>query len=208
VVFATICDYLDGKVARASKSQSLFGKELDSLADAVSFGVVPAYLVYVTNFNTVGIWGVVLCFAYVFAGVFRLARYNVQTASTKSRVFKGLPIPVAALSVVTYMIMSNYYWETMSMPRVLMFLVPGVSALMVSTIPYESLPSVLLRRGIRKNVMLLYYAAGLVFTIINPQKWMFPWVSGYIFLYLFRGIMRKLRQSKKEIELFDERTPI
>lgn len=208
IIFAAICDNLDGKIARLSKSQSLFGKELDSLADAVSFGVAPAYLVYVTNFSTIEVWGAVFCFVYLFAGIFRLARFNVETSTIKSRVYKGLTIPMAAITISTFMIMSNYYWGTMSMPHILMMLVPGLSVLMISTVPYGTVPIPRLSLSLRKNIMPLFYLTGVIFTIINPPKWMFPWIIGYIFIYLIRWIVKKLREREKEVELFDDKMPL
>jgi CDP-diacylglycerol---serine O-phosphatidyltransferase len=85
-------DALDGRVARWTDSATLLGKELDSLADAITFVVVPAFLVYARAPTTVAFLG---CASYVCAGIFRLARFNV-TASQQTEYFLGVPTTLAA----------------------------------------------------------------------------------------------------------------
>jgi len=94
VVFAVVFDYLDGKAARKSKPTA-FGKELDSLADAVSFVAAPAFVVVsMAAFNWLALLAGIV---YVCCGVLRLAWFNVQT---EEKVFYGLPSPAAAVAVI------------------------------------------------------------------------------------------------------------
>ena len=99
VMFAGILDMLDGRVARRTKTGTKFGAELDSLVDAISFGVAPAMIMYFLEFRNAGRFGWVLCFAYIVAVVLRLARYNVQStgSAAPSPWFTGLPSPSAGM---------------------------------------------------------------------------------------------------------------
>src|ERR1700736_6610602 len=82
IAVAFICDGLDGRVARLSRSSSQFGIELDSLSDVVAFGVAPAGLMYSWALKPLGSFAVVICGLYVVCAALRLARFNVQTGST------------------------------------------------------------------------------------------------------------------------------
>ena len=97
---ALVFDVLDGRIARARRAHSALGRELDSLADVISFGVAPAALAYGAGMN--GLWDVVILVYFVCCGVSRLARFNV-TAETlaaggdKVRYFEGTPIPTSVV---------------------------------------------------------------------------------------------------------------
>lgn len=104
IVFAAVLDRFDGILARKCNAESAFGREFDSLADLVSFGVAPAALLYVSaaEWNTTA--GLVVFGLFTLCGAFRLARFNVSTTSTKS--FQGVPITAAGsmLAVLVYLI--------------------------------------------------------------------------------------------------------
>lgn len=93
IILCMIMDVLDGKIARKLDASSNFGKELDSLADVVSFGVAPAILVYaqvlLVNYNWLGLVSIIW---FAVAGTLRLARFNVQTTSGY---YQGVPITAA-----------------------------------------------------------------------------------------------------------------
>ncbi len=97
---AFIFDVLDGKIARARHQNSALGRELDSLADVVSFGVAPAALAFAAGMQ--GGWDAAVLIYFVCCGVSRLARYNVTAESLsadsgKVRYFEGTPIPTSVL---------------------------------------------------------------------------------------------------------------
>src|SRR5271165_1425679 len=77
ILFAMFFDGFDGRVARLTRTQSQFGVELDSLADVVSFGVVPAMLLYKWALAELGLLGLLVCFSFASCGALRLARFNV-----------------------------------------------------------------------------------------------------------------------------------
>ena len=97
---AFLFDVLDGRIARWRHTSSPLGRELDSLADVISFGVAPAALAYAAGMN--GIWDALILVYFVCCGVSRLARYNVtaeaMSADTgKVTYFEGTPIPTSVL---------------------------------------------------------------------------------------------------------------
>jgi len=96
IVFAGVLDLLDGRVARFTRTGTAFGAELDSLVDAISFGVAPALIAYQLYF-TEGRWGWTVCFVYIAASVVRLARFNIDQAGHARSHFIGLPSPTAGI---------------------------------------------------------------------------------------------------------------
>jgi CDP-diacylglycerol---serine O-phosphatidyltransferase len=99
-VLALIFDVLDGRIARWRHSASPMGRELDSLADVISFGVAPAALAFALGFE--GLWDSLILLYFVCCGISRLARYNItaerMSADTgKVKYFEGTPIPSSIL---------------------------------------------------------------------------------------------------------------
>lgn len=146
ILLALVWDVFDGRVARWRQQTSLLGRELDSLADVISFGVAPAIIAYGAGMD--GLWDRVVLIYFVACGVSRLARYNI-TAETlalggdKVKYFEGTPIPTSLLLVMVIAIaaangaIGNHLWFGMTHigpwqlhPLVLMFAVSG--SLMIS----------------------------------------------------------------------------
>jgi len=108
---ALIFDVLDGRVARWRQQQSILGRELDSLADVISFGVAPASLAFAVGMN--GVWDWVALIYFVCCGVSRLARFNVtaealSAGGDKVAYFEGTPIPT---SVVLTAVLALAAWQ-------------------------------------------------------------------------------------------------
>lgn len=128
LLVAVFFDYLDGKVARSLKQTNDFGKELDSLADIVSFGVAPALLYYVNSSR--GIFVIMALAFFVMCGILRLARYNVG----RTKVFEGVPITTnGILFPVLYFVSLTIPWTLGYWSFV--FIVMGL--LMISSIPIK-----------------------------------------------------------------------
>jgi CDP-diacylglycerol--serine O-phosphatidyltransferase len=152
IVFAGILDALDGRFARLSKTGSRFGAELDSLVDVVSFGVAPAFLLYMLAFSNAGQAEWIFCYFYVMAATIRLARFNVTQAGAAKRAFIGLPSPAAGLMLATYFPFTQtefYHRMLRDLPWHLMLqlLMIICSILMVSNVRYAALPRVGVRTG-------------------------------------------------------------
>ena len=93
---AQMLDGLDGRVARLTNSQSLFGAQYDSLCDVISFGLAPAIIVFLWGLDSIGQAGWVFSFFYVAAAALRLARFNIENMKEQSKTFVGIPSPAAA----------------------------------------------------------------------------------------------------------------
>ena len=146
VVWAAVLDLLDGRIARFTRTGSAFGGELDSLVDAISFGVAPAFILY-SLFYSEGAWNWVLPFAYVTAAVVRLARFNVEQGGEAKRHFHGLPSPTAGMILATYYPFSQtaFFEATLSaLPwsQIMGVTIILLSALMLSHVPYSMVPRI------------------------------------------------------------------
>ncbi len=143
LAIAAILDALDGRLARALKATSKMGEEIDSLADAVNFGVAPAFIVYGTLLSTSRIgWIVVLLYAVCI--VLRLARYNamlsVDQPAYEKKYFTGMPAPAGAIGAIGPLAAKMQFgdgWWT-SEPAVVIWMI-GVSLLVVSTLPMRKI---------------------------------------------------------------------
>ncbi len=102
---AGVCDLLDGRLARLLDAGSAFGGELDSLADAVAFGVAPAVLAWFAFLRPLGAVGIGVAIIYLLAGIGRLARFNLD--HSKRSTFFGAPIPVGAGYVLTFVLLRD-----------------------------------------------------------------------------------------------------
>jgi len=104
ILFAMVLDGMDGRLARRLKVSSDFGKELDSLADLVSFGVAPALLTYASMLYLLGYWGLIISIVFALCGAIRLARFNVLNIKTY---FIGVPITCAGPLLAIFVLLSN-----------------------------------------------------------------------------------------------------
>ncbi len=141
IIFAMIADALDGAVARATRTESRFGAELDSLADIVSFGCAPALLIYERfGLSAHPFWIFPLFFGI--AGALRLARYNAVDASSESKDFRGTPIPAPAGVVVGLVLALEK--ENTDLDRLLVTIIVFLlSYLMICNIRYPSFKTIL-----------------------------------------------------------------
>lgn len=194
VVIAGIMDMLDGRIARMSRTGSAFGAEMDSLVDAISFGVAPALLVFFHTFSRGGDWAWVLGFLYILAAVLRLARFNVEQAGHAKSQFFGLPSPAAGMTVATFYPFSQTPLYQQHLAGVwpwnltLAVLVVGTALLMVSHVPYPVWPKVGLRSwsGRLGILVLLGVVAA---SIYIPAYFFFPYGMTYIAFGIGRAVM-------------------
>ena len=104
---AMVLDSLDGRVARMTKTQSVFGEQMDSLSDMVSFGAAPALVAYEWTLRTLGKPGWIAAFVYCSCTALRLARFNTNIGVVDKRFFQGLPSPAAAALVMGFIWLMN-----------------------------------------------------------------------------------------------------
>jgi CDP-diacylglycerol--serine O-phosphatidyltransferase len=176
-----VCDGLDGRVARLSRSSSAFGVEYDSLSDVVAFGVAPAVIAYCLALKMLGAWGVVIAGVYVICAALRLARFNIQTATADKRRFVGLPVPGAAVMIAGLVLAYSYF--ELNSPRALCLLMApltvALGALMISRVPYPSFKTI----NVRQRAAVELVAAMLVvlaFLFAMPQFTAFVLASAYV----------------------------
>lgn len=147
IVTGGVADALDGRVARATGTGSRFGSELDSLVDAISFGLAPAMIMYFAVFNK-NEWGWLFCFFFTACAVIRLARFNIEQAGRAKRYFHGLPSPAAGMTLATYYWFSQtpLYNDTalgdLNWTVALTVLMALLAFLMISNVSYPAVPRV------------------------------------------------------------------
>jgi CDP-diacylglycerol--serine O-phosphatidyltransferase len=210
VIGGGVMDALDGRVARATRTGSQFGIELDSLVDAISFGVAPAFIMYFAVLNREGsAW--LLCFVYVACVVMRLARFNVEQGGRAKTHFHGLPSPAAGMTLATYywFTQTSFYsyvngwpWHTV-LPAVMLTL----SFLMISHVLYPAMPRIGLKnvRGIIGTVLLV---AAVIAIIVEPLRFAFPILLSYVAFGLLRtlffGLLERLPTGDPLMDEEDE----
>jgi len=213
ILLACIFDLFDGRVARMGGHESPFGREFDSLADLISFGVAPAFLVHrVVLHNALpedyAELGWFIASIYLICGAFRLARFNCLSAMNlpgAGKDFLGFPIPSAAglvASLTLFIIQLNKnekdlgYWGYL-LPVVLVFL----SAMMVSEVRYPSFKSL----GLRSSTTFLKVVIAALFVgclVILREKILYYVLPLFFTGYLLYGFVRPhiSRAWRKEIE--------
>jgi CDP-diacylglycerol--serine O-phosphatidyltransferase len=204
ILASCIFDLLDGRLARLGGRESPFGREFDSLADIVSFGVAPALMVYRIVLHEFPRTGWIIASLYLICGALRLARFNCLAAAdsvSANKEFKGFPIPAAAGLIVSLTLfllwldergreVGNGKWV---LPPLMVFL----AWMMFSGFRYPSFKSINWHttRSIPKFILIVTI---LIFTIMYYQ-----WMPFAIFTtYLLYGFLRPFlsRQMKQEIE--------
>jgi len=206
--FAVLFDGLDGRIARLTHTESEFGKELDSLADVIAFGVAPALLAWMWGFRLLPFTmrpdlrlkivelGAVACFGFLMAGASRLARFNITTNPQPSnpgrpgkKYFVGMPIPagagvIAAVVHFTDGVPIASWWTALSW----LLMVVVVGYLMVSTWRFYSFKDIDLRA--RHPFRLIVVIAVLIALI-----WQFsgPVLFSIALLYMASGILWRLQ---------------
>ncbi len=183
VVIASVADLLDGRVARVTRTGSRFGAELDSLVDAISFGVAPSLIIYYL-FLADGAWSWIAAYFYVTSAVIRLARFNIEQAGQAKVAFHGLPSPAAGTTLATfYPFSQTAFFQThlsgWPWPVFMTALMVILGMLMMSHVLYPVLPKFGFRtpRGIATLVGLVLVAAA-VLTI--PALFIFPACIAYV----------------------------
>lgn len=177
ILFSVICDALDGRVARLGGRESLFGKEFDSIADVISFGMAPALMMIFLILSPTEKYpfflqiGWLIGFVYLLCAGVRLARFNVLThpmlppakrlKGTKD--FVGLPVPAAAGMIASLVLVLNSL-ELRGLAIALPPFMLAIAFLMISNIPYPSFKDIDWHTRTRlKSFIYLIFVLGIVF---------------------------------------------
>jgi CDP-diacylglycerol--serine O-phosphatidyltransferase len=193
IVLAGFLDGLDGKVARLSRAMSDFGKELDSLADIISFGLAPAFLIYTFKLNVLGKWGWIIGMVYLTASAYRLARFNLLSHSDEKKNFLGLPVPGAGLTLASFVIFCYHVWGKVEYGELLVSMTILFSALMVSQVEYDAIPDNFNTR--QNRIKLLYIIVLALAALTRPRLLMFPILALYISTGLVKEAIRIVKMA-------------
>jgi len=188
IMAASIFDMLDGRIARLAKATSQFGVEYDSLSDLISFGVAPAILLYQWALEPYGRLGWLATFLFVACGALRLARFNVTTASQPKGYFQGLPIPMAAGVVATFIVFSQAI-AIGAQQNVALILTFGLASLMISTIPFPSFKELNWRSRASFGYLMVGVLA-MILVAVKPEVTLFLVLVTYVGLSLVWSVIR------------------
>ncbi|GAB4327704.1 MAG: CDP-diacylglycerol--serine O-phosphatidyltransferase [Calditrichia bacterium] len=197
IVAAAVMDTLDGKIARLANASSHFGVEYDSLADVVSFGFAPSFLAYQSVFKDWGTIGLFISAAPLLFGSVRLARFNARLRGFDKSYFEGLPTPAAAITISAFLILNYHFWHHLRWEKVFLFIVIGISILMVSTFRYDTMPAFSLRKGSPERRKVLLVFIGVFSVILFPQELLLPWCVGYALSGPFRFLTMAIKGTEE-----------
>jgi CDP-diacylglycerol--serine O-phosphatidyltransferase len=182
IIAASVFDMLDGRIARLAKATSQFGVEYDSLSDLISFGMAPAILLYLWALEPFGRLGWAAAFLFMACGALRLARFNVTSGSLPKNFFQGLPIPMAAGIVSTFIIFCQAL-DFGPLRYTTLLLSFGLASLMVSTIKFPSFKEL----NWKSRASFGYLMVGVLAMILiaaKPEVTLFLLLSAYVVLSL------------------------
>jgi CDP-diacylglycerol--serine O-phosphatidyltransferase len=201
IILAGIFDAMDGLAARITKSASEFGVELDSLSDLISFGIAPAFLIYKIKLYSFLEIGILISAFYLITAALRLARFNIQLVGFEKTHFSGLPSPLGAMTVASFVLtfydnsighfvgMSGFYF---------VFIAIIIGFLMISKIRYEAFPK-LTKEGLRQNLLLTSFMIfSVIVSIISEGKAIVFLLIIYILFGFFRSIIKSTVNYFKE----------
>jgi CDP-diacylglycerol--serine O-phosphatidyltransferase len=179
VFIAAALDLLDGRVARMTGTSSEFGREFDSLSDALSFAVAPALLVQQWGLPPLGRVGWLASFLFVACGVVRLARFNIQSGGLDKRFFIGLPIPAAAMALASCVEVSPAGPPARWLEGAVLALLCVLSVLMVSRLRFRSFKDLDLK-GRLPSVAVVAVALAFVAVALDPPNVMLALSLAYV----------------------------
>lgn len=222
ILLACIFDLLDGRVARMGGQESPFGREFDSLADIISFGVAPAFLVHrIVLRDLFGAHqeiGWFIASIYLICGAFRLARFNclaTMSGGGGGKDFLGFPIPAAAGLVASLTLLLIYFEEQNFKKGYLRYILPALliflSAMMVSRVRYPSFKKLDFRsqRTFAKTLVFILVMGAVLIFQLKLLRFLLPLAFTAYLLYGFirPRISREMRREIEDEEDDDDESP-
>jgi len=207
VFAAMLFDTLDGRIARLTRTESAFGKEYDSLADMVSFGLAPAIVAYQWGVVRIaeygqpwGRFGWLACFFYAVCAALRLARFNARAPTADKRYFEGLPSPSAAAIVAAFVWFSSDWREPALRGLIGAFAVTATAgALMVSRFGYPSFKQFDLDKRVRFVYLLLVVLVIILIVLlanaVDPPLLLLGVFGSYALSAPVQWVVRRLRRA-------------
>ncbi|MGE3920404.1 MAG: CDP-diacylglycerol--serine O-phosphatidyltransferase [Gammaproteobacteria bacterium] len=200
---AMVMDFLDGRVARLTNTQTPFGSEYDSLSDMVSFGLAPSILMFQYSLIHLSKFGWMVSFIYTATVALRLARFNTQVLHLDKRYFQGLPCPAGAAIIAALVWFNGDHPDFNQFENILFAIVTLlVATLMVSNIRYHSFKEIDLRGRVPFMTLIVIVLVFAAITLDPP--------SVLLFLFVLYGVsgptltlihLRKARLERKKHRL-------
>jgi len=207
ILVAMVLDGFDGRVARMTNTTTAFGAEYDSMADMVSFGAAPAFLMYTWSLSSLPeeVWGQlgwVVAFVYCGCCGLRLARFNVAVGTADKRFFQGLACPAAAATLASFVwVMINFGHSGSDLVGLVLLATLITGGLMVSSFTYYSFKDMTDSRKV-PFAMLLALLLLFVVTAVDPPKMILIATScyaasgpGWSLIRWFRKRQHRARQA-------------
>lgn len=192
IYLGALMDSLDGRIARLLGISSEFGLQLDSLADAVSFCLAPAILVYCWYLKDFAFIGLLISSLFLITGLIRLARFNI-IHEKQTIFFLGMPTTIAGTFLITFLLNFKDYDQSFNFLLILSFLVILLSFLMVSRISFPTFKKKLF--NLNKNIyFIIFIILAAIFMVLQILKFLFLIFCLY-FSYAFLLNIKKIFQK-------------
>ena len=181
ILFAGLCDAADGKLARMLGIPTKFGVEFDSFADTVSFCAAPSLLVYTVYVEGLPLlFGGLIAFTPLLFGTIRLARFNIMQEDDPKSFFTGLPTPINAIIIVSYMLFNHQVFGEMGDPRIALPMIVTLGFMMVSPVRFAKFPLLSFKKGKSNTLQLIGVVALITSAILWKGIVLFPIMSFYV----------------------------
>ena len=200
ITASVIMDGFDGTIARLTKTESNFGVQLDSLVDAITFGLVTSILAFQWGFQS-GYTriGSIIGFVFLSAGLIRLARFNVfkEAQAFPANIFIGVPIPTASMAICSIvLIFSETPPQTKTGILLFSLYIILISLLMISNIKYKTIKKIVLKNSLRTLfLMALIIACLVIFPDITIPILTFAYMLSPLFFYVFSRIHKNVEPA-------------
>lgn len=196
ILYAGLFDMFDGVVARFTGTSSKFGVELDSLADLVSFGVAPSFILYKAYFNTLDGFGIALSALIMIFGALRLARFNAQLIGFDKNFFSGVPVPIPGVTVSSFFL---YYYNknfNAHTSEIFIYCIAIIlPLLMVSKFKYDTTPKFSKREVKEHPVKTIIVILSVILIAVTKGEGLFAFCLFYISTGIFRSTKNQIRKT-------------
>jgi CDP-diacylglycerol--serine O-phosphatidyltransferase len=207
ILYAGLFDMFDGVVARFTGTSSRFGVELDSLADLVSFGVAPSFILYKVYFISLDGIGIAISALIMIFGALRLARFNAQLVGFDKSYFSGVPVPIPAVTVSSFIL---YYYNKNFNAHTSEIFLYGIAIvlplLMVSKFKYDTTPKFNKREVKEHPVKTIIVILSVILIAVTKGEGLFAFCLFYISTGIFRSTKNQVSKffSQKKTRAEDE----
>jgi CDP-diacylglycerol--serine O-phosphatidyltransferase len=194
ILIGMMLDSMDGRIARMLNVESDFGKELDSLADIVTFGVAPAMMAYYTYFSTYGVAGMAIAGLFPLFGAFRLARFNINAVKSSKSYFTGVPI-TAGGGLLTLLTLFHVKMPEIILP-IAFFM---ICVLMVSSVKIPSLKDIPLPKY---GIIITLFLGYAIYIIFKNEHYRIPYfiyvaIPLYVAFIGYQLVRKKRKRNTK-----------